>query len=304
MDKVQFSLPEEASELTASELAALRASENALRQLFASSNLTEVLPPMFEYVDFYRSLGADFDSERMFQLINHEGKTLSLRYDFTLPIARTFALSNLTKQGYSYFGQVFRKEARHKGRDTATMQSGVELIGDFSDGEALELAQNALQTANLSDVKWVIGSSKIFDSLSALIGPDSLDLQEIFAKKKLSALTKIPSEIRELVKLCLISDDLSQILIEAKKLSLSELTAHLTDLSNLTKALNADFCFDFGLLAPMPYYTGVIFQVYQDNAAKPILSGGRYDALLEKLGKPASAVGFCIDMNQILKGGE
>ena len=51
---------------------------------------------------------------------------------------------------------------------------------------------------------------------------------------------------------------------------------------------------DFSIVNDMDYYTGVIFQGFINGVPAGILSGGRYDNLLHKMGKDADAIGFAV----------
>ena len=51
---------------------------------------------------------------------------------------------------------------------------------------------------------------------------------------------------------------------------------------------------DLSIGGDMRYYNGLIFQGFVDGVAEPILSGGRYDSLVAKLGKRGGAVGFAV----------
>jgi ATP phosphoribosyltransferase regulatory subunit len=51
---------------------------------------------------------------------------------------------------------------------------------------------------------------------------------------------------------------------------------------------------DFSIVNDMDYYTGVIFQGFIDGVPAGILSGGRYDNLIQKMGKDADAIGFAV----------
>ena len=46
----------------------------------------------------------------------------------------------------------------------------------------------------------------------------------------------------------------------------------------------------------LDYYTGFVFEIAGDNAAKPLIGGGRYDTLLRRLGAKTDipAVGFAV----------
>ena len=71
-------------------------------------------------------------------------------------------------------------------------------------------------------------------------------------------------------------------------------------LRDLYGALQAKGCgeyirFDLGLVHQIDYYTGVVFRGYVEGAGAPVLSGGRYDNLVEKFGRRAPAIGFAVD---------
>jgi len=54
------------------------------------------------------------------------------------------------------------------------------------------------------------------------------------------------------------------------------------------------------LIRDLEYYTGIVFEAYTPGCGGPISGGGRYDGLLKILGRPEGAVGFALDMQQIL----
>ena len=44
----------------------------------------------------------------------------------------------------------------------------------------------------------------------------------------------------------------------------------------------------------MNYYSGIVFKGYINGIPTDVLSGGQYDALMKKLGKSCSAIGFAV----------
>ena len=68
----------------------------------------------------------------------------------------------------------------------------------------------------------------------------------------------------------------------------SEALAYLRELyQELDQAGYGGFVrFDLGLVHQIDYYTGVVFRGYVEGAGAPVLSGGRYDNLVE-LFRPA-----------------
>ena len=59
--------------------------------------------------------------------------------------------------------------------------------------------------------------------------------------------------------------------------------------------------FDLGMLSNYNYYTGVIFKAYTYGVGDAVVKGGRYDNLLNKFGKEASAIGFVIVVDDIME---
>ncbi len=58
---------------------------------------------------------------------------------------------------------------------------------------------------------------------------------------------------------------------------------------------------DLGMIQHLHYYTGVIFKGYVCEVGEEIVSGGRYDDLIEHFGESMSAVGLAMQVNQIVK---
>ena len=73
--------------------------------------------------------------------------------------------------------------------------------------------------------------------------------------------------------------------------------AAYAELENLNRAMDAyglsdNVYLDFSIVNDLNYYNGIVFQGYVDGLPTHLLSGGRYDKLMEKLGKAAGGIGF------------
>ena len=51
---------------------------------------------------------------------------------------------------------------------------------------------------------------------------------------------------------------------------------------------------DFSIVNDMNYYNGIIFQGFVDGVPTGILSGGRYDNLMQRFGRESGAIGFAV----------
>jgi ATP phosphoribosyltransferase regulatory subunit len=81
-------LPYGVADLFFNDAARLRAIERSLSDTFARWGYSEIIPPTFEY---YESLAAEAGPqlrEEMYRFFDRDGRTLALRADFTIPIAR------------------------------------------------------------------------------------------------------------------------------------------------------------------------------------------------------------------------
>ena len=59
--------------------------------------------------------------------------------------------------------------------------------------------------------------------------------------------------------------------------------------------------FDLSMIPDLDYYDGIIFKGYYSSSPKKIISGGRYDSLTEKFRKKVSAIGFSINMDEMIR---
>ena len=51
---------------------------------------------------------------------------------------------------------------------------------------------------------------------------------------------------------------------------------------------------DFSVVDDMRYYTGIVFKGFVKGIPTSVLSGGRYDKLMERMGKRSGAIGFAV----------
>jgi ATP phosphoribosyltransferase regulatory subunit len=56
---------------------------------------------------------------------------------------------------------------------------------------------------------------------------------------------------------------------------------------------------DLSITDDTDYYNGVIFRGFLDGVAQAVLSGGRYDSLMNRLGKTGNAIGFAVYLSEL-----
>ena len=314
LEEYKYLIPEESNGIIIENVKELRKIESFLREVFENNNFIEILVPIFEYIELYKEVYADFDEEKTFKYIGKDGKVIALRWDFTIPIARHYFSQKTDKEArFSYFGKVYRKEKSYKGKSNENYQAGIELInnpGISGNIECLNILQKSLQKLELSNIKLELGSAKFFNRICELVR-DKQRFTEILDKKNISEMEKFVDEndyLDENIKALLLKlprlfgdiNMLDQIILETQDKyiiqSLKELRNTYEQIENKNNII-----FDLSMCPNMEYYTCLMFKVYSPYSPEPIVSGGRYDALYKNFKKDIPAIGMGFYLNNILK---
>lgn len=318
MENFKFLIPEESNGVIVKNISTLRKIEENIRKVFAKYNYQETLMPTFEFMDLYRNIYRNIDYGQTYNFINDKGENIALRWDFTVPLARFYVSQNKEKDDigrYSYFGSIFRKPEKLMGKMSEYYQAGIELInapGIKGEKEILDILIETLPYLNLKRLKIEMGSSSFFERVFELTGKRE-ELIEILSKKNISEMCKFVDKnkfdenlsnlLLKLPRLCgkvTILDSLINTLDDEKLL---QAINELKKLYEIISVNNNDYeiIFDLSMVPKMQYYTGIIFKVYSEYVPEPIITGGRYDKLLEKFGKDVPAIGFAYYMDSVVK---
>lgn len=305
-------------------LAKQRFVEEKLNTCMKRWGYQEILTPTLEYYDTVGDASATLDN-KLFKLLDRQGRTLVLRPDVTAPIARV--ASSLLKDEprplrLMYNTSVFRAQQNEAGRNAEFIQSGVELIGDATveaDAEVIALAVASLQAAGLTNFKIAIGHVDFMEGLLE----ETVDCEDQREKLKERLHTSDYVGFRQDVEALNIADDQKarlhgilklrggvEKLADAEALTINgRARKAVRNLQQLWSALQAyevtdHILFDLNLLSSMNYYTGILFEGYAANQGWPVCGGGRYDQLLSRFGVDNPSTGFAIKMDRLLQSSE
>ena len=312
MEEFKYLIPEESIDAIMNNVSKLRDIENDLRHIFVEHSYLEVLMPSFEYVELYNDMDIGIDEEKMFQYINYEGKRVALRVDFTVPLARLYSSQKENgEKRYCYFGKVYRKEKRHKGRSSEFFQAGIELLGKagvVGDLECLELVLETMQCLRLKTLRIEMGSAQFYNRLVEIV--DDEKFVNILKRRDLSAMKDFveshhfDSHLHDLLLMLPQAFGDIQVLYQVQSLiddpllkEAIEECIHLYQQSKMKDILT----FDLAMTPMMKYYTGIMLKGYSPYSAEPIMNGGRYDKLMNHFQRQVPAIGFSYDLSHILK---
>ncbi len=279
----------------------------------------EIITPALEYYDTVGD-SSNIMQNRLYKLVDHNGKTLVLRPDMTTPIARV--VSSLLKENplpmrLCYNTSIYRMQEKDTGKNAEFFQSGVELIGSdqpYADAEIIVLAVEALKAAGLRQFKVAIGETAFLESLlHEKASRYSDQLKKLLIKQDFAGW-------REFVNgLPLAEQDKACLLTLPKLQGSKEVISQAETLTDDPKAIKAlrylqeiwDILeqhqvsqyvhIDFTTLRGQNYYTGMIFEIYAASIGYPICGGGRYDDLIAEFGRKAPAVGFGIWLERLIE---
>lgn len=291
----------------------LRQDEKAvliLRSLYESYGYKKYKMSKFENYDLYLENKSFLESEKIVTFSGAGGKLLALKPDITLSIIKN-APKNIDGVYKTYYSENVYRAADSFGDIKEIMQAGIEYIGDvdvYSEAEVLTLAARSLKT--ISDAS-VIGISHM--GLIAAIMSDydvspkhAKKLRRAMADKNIHTLKALCAEEDKteagevLASLATIYGPMEETLPKVKAVcktdSAKAAAEELEVICSTLKATGVSDCFamDFSISNDMDYYNGIIFQGFVDGIPRHVLSGGRYDGLVRKMGIKADAIGFAV----------
>ena len=315
-------LPEGTRDLILDECVVKRSIERDIDDIFCKWGYKEIITPTVEFYETFNYNSQTLKEEDMYKFFDNSGRILVLRPDMTIPIARVVETKFKDEPlpiKLRYNSNVFRVHASLGGKRNEYTDCGVELIGledKKSDLEVLVLALEALNKLGLSDFKLEIGNIGFFEGVFETLDINE-ESKEIIAQyiedKNLKNLEDyletldIKDEYKEFFnKLPWLFGDKS-ILEEAKVLVFNDgLKANLEYLENLYSELETlgygdKVTFDLGMVPRLNYYTGIIFRGYGEGVGNTVLRGGRYDKLITSGDKYIPAIGFSLDIKELIR---
>ena len=295
--------------------------EEKLKKLINAYGYEDIKTPGFEFFDIFSGNIGTIPSKELYKFFDKEGNTLALRPDFTPSIARAVAkyfADEVMPLRFVYKGSTFNNSSDYQGRLKERAEIGVELIGDNSvdaDVEMLMMVIDCLKSSGLTEFQISVGNLEFFKGLCAEYGIDEdneLLLREMindknyFGTQDVLDTLKLKDDVKDkLLKMTEMFGNI-EILKEAGSYvsndrSLGAL-ARLEEIYDVLKlnGLERYVSFDLGMLSKYNYYTGIIFRAYTYGSGDAIVKGGRYDNLLSEFGKDSAAVGFCLQVDQIM----
>ena len=233
-------------------------------------------------------------------------REVALRFDFTVGLTRYVVSQKSLKlpAKISSFGGVWRYDEPQKGRYRFFHQWNIEIYGKpsiESEAEIIEFTSRLFDALGLkhiivdinhrslveSYIKSVLGTedkAKISDILRAVDKISKKSKNEILSEYQKKGYSK--EKLEKILEFSRIKGSINEV---EKKFDVSRL-ASWSDLKNLWDSLqNRDvknIRINFGIVRGLDYYSGMVFEVFDEKSDLGALAGGgRYDSLAKTFGR-------------------
>ena len=292
-----------------------------LRALYEQAGYIRYRMNKFEEYDLYADHRDFLAADGVLTFTDLSGRLMALKPDVTLSIVKNTRDREDGTDRLYYNENVYRAA---KGRDTfrEIPQMGLELLGTVGDRERAEVLQLALSTLSEIPGRSLLAVSHlgILQDILASFGIPAQNRQEVIrliGSRNSHELRRFLSELalseeqqtlfmeiisfRAGVKEALISlptlfyDLVSPGHAHEFRTLLEEIAAH--------PASRTDVVVDFSVTDDIHYYDGPVFKGFLQGVPEPVLSGGAYNALMRKMGRHASAIGFALYVDLLTEAG-
>ncbi len=290
--------------------------EDKVISVFEGWSYEEIIPPLFDYADVFAGQALQ---TKTYSFVGRDGSLLALRPDFTSLLAK-IAAGRLADRPAPirlyYSGEVLRYEPPKAGRQSELYQMGLEHLGSApadADAEVLAIAAECLAAAGVSGFVLTLGHVGVFGGLAALSGLEAPGLdalrERVESKDGAGVRALLPDAAapvaEALERLTTLAGDVSVLAEAEARLALAPATlVAIRELRTLVEALSAAgladrLAIDLGEVRGLDYYTGLVFRAYAPGLGFEVGSGGRYDTLLARFGRPLPAVGFMLGLDRM-----
>lgn len=286
-----------------------------LRSLYSKYGYKQYKMRKFEEYDLYVHNKDFLISDSVITFTDTNGKLMALKPDVTLSIVKNTKDSDGSVQKVYYDENVYRvSKGTHSYKEIK--QAGLECIGDvdtYCVCEVLSLAVKSLMTISESCVVDVSDLAILF----ALYDYIGLSYE---TRKRMTSLIS-DKNTHEMKRLCedmsvsaestaLLEELISyngtpdEILPRLKAMAeqigaQAEFSEFESVVSSLDEELQSKLRIDFSVVSDINYYNGIVFKGFIDKIPDSVLSGGRYDSLMQSMSRKSKAIGFAVYIDML-----
>lgn len=315
--------------------------EQVILQTYKQNGFLQIKTPILENLELLTNGDSGDNQKLMFKTIKRGDKldltkpNLSekdiveegLRYDLTVPLVRFFA-NNKEKLPVPFkaiqIDESFRAERPQKGRIRQFTQCDIDILGDSTPMAEIELLYAYMCTyknLGFNKVSIKVNDRRVLNEIIVLSGfkaDDVIDICVSLDKFDKIGTAGVQEELiskgynaQNVEKLIKIFENLKasssneENFEKLEKIGVSkEVVDSLKLIINTVLGFKVEgikVVYDVTIIRGQGYYTGTVFEVYDEDFGRAIGGGGRYDKMIEKfLGTPVPAVGCSVGLYSVV----
>ena len=315
--------------------------EQVILQTYKQNGFLQIKTPILENLELLTNGDSGDNQKLMFKTIKRGDKldltkpNLSekdiveegLRYDLTVPLVRFFA-NNKEKLPVPFkaiqIDESFRAERPQKGRIRQFTQCDIDILGDSTPMAEIELLYAYMCTyknLGFNKVSIKVNDRRVLNEIIVLSGfkaDDVIDICVSLDKFDKIGTAGVQEELvskgydaQNVEKLIKIFENLKasssneENFEKLEKIGVSkEVVDSLKLIINTVLGFKVEgikVVYDVTIIRGQGYYTGTVFEVYDEDFGRAIGGGGRYDKMIEKfLGAPVPAVGCSVGLYSVV----
>ncbi len=284
-----------------------------LRYLYENNGYKEYKMSSFEEYKFYLENSSYLFRNAVITFTDLDGRLLALKPDVTPSIVKRADGSDLKV----YYNENVYRPDRNKRSFKEISQIGLEHMGKLDTNNVAEVVSLAAQSLKLISEQSLLelGHCGFVEGALDICGVDAgtkNELRKLIAHKNAPGIKKLcaDNDINDnisniLAKIPALCGEINNILRIAKELCMNDaMLCAVEELENICGQIvsNCNICnirIDLSLIGEEGYYNNITFCGYVRGAYARVLSGGRYDPLLKKLGKNFGAIGFALYFDEL-----
>lgn len=299
------------------------------KEVFELHGFDPLDTPAIEYLEVLTGKAGE-NEKLMYAFEDHGGRSVGLRYDLTVPLARVVAMHQaeivLPFKRY-HVAPVWRADRPQRGRFREFWQCDADIAGVDSmaaDAEIVSVLVDALRAVGLANSVVHISHRRLLERIAVAAGIPEGQAATVY--RSVDKLDKIGADgvkaemvdggidgaaadaVLETIGL---SGSSSDILFELSRRLLTDAAAEgalaeMTELFELLSQLGVSpnqAVFDLTLARGLDYYTGPVFEAkVTEPKIGSVAGGGRYEGLIGSFGsRPISATGVSLGLERIIE---
>jgi len=272
-----------------------------LRKIYDDAGFERYTMTKFEEYKLYAGHMDFLVSDNVITFTDTNGKLMALKPDITLSIVKNFA-SKPSELRKVYYNENVYRISKGTGSFKEITQAGVEIIGDkenVSSKEILMLAEKSLCEIDGDTVLNVSHLGILMKAIDSVLefGKSKDELVNIVKSK---AVYELDDKYKYLIEIMTMFGTFNQ--VKDKLMSICkeiEAMNEFFDFAESVEGLEDNAIVDFSLVLDTNYYNGIVFAGFKSGVPDSVLSGGRYDKLLQKMGLKSKAIGFAIYLDKL-----